>query len=350
MSNVRLLKNPGYVYDLLILFYIKFNMQGYVDESSPEQNEAELAEARKFCEDLLARFSDIPDDLYIFFHAIETGRTFITTQYYSKYSNGFLSSYDFKFLIAELGDQNRLIRRLINFYLYDLSEEEMDACMQSQATLFSHIKATQYSAEEKSRLYEFFVDPTPYIQCLIHELMAKEVQLAVYYQENYEKILAAHNQFSLGQLCEHLEGVRENVEGDRTVYVTYCLINRLHLYTRPFDDGFLFAMGVDYQKSILFSKKKRVTADLRELGSALSDESRVRILELLLERDEIMCKDLEKIFDFSGSTAYHHITILSKFKLLNMRYQGKSVMYRLNRQYFDDAIKALAKFSNGRRE
>ena len=348
MSNIQLIKNPGYVYDLLILFYIKFNMQGYVEESSLEKDEAELAETKKFCEDLLARFSDIPDELCVFFHAIETRRTFMTTQYYSKYSHGFLSTYDFPFLIAELGDQERLIRRMIGFYLHDHTEEEIDACMRSQATLFSHIKATKYSAEEKNRLYEFFVDPAPYIQCLIRELMVKEVQLAVYYQENYEKILAVHNQFSLEQLCGQFEGALENIKDDQPGYGTYCLINRLHIFSRPFDDAFLFALGVEWQRALSLSREKRGKADLRELGSALSDESRERILELLLERDEIMCKDLEKIFDFTGSTAYHHITILSKFKLLNMRYQGKSVMYSLNRNYFDDAIKALGKFSNAK--
>lgn len=351
MSNIRLIKNPGYVYDLLVLFFIKFNMQRYVDEYSPEKDEAGVAEARRFCEDLMTRFPDIPDDLYVFFHAIENGRSFVTTQYYSKYSDQFLSTYSVPFLLSALEDRDCLIRRLINFYLYDLSEEEIEACMQSQVTLFSHIKSTGYSAEEKRRLYEFFVDPVPYIQCLIRELMAKEVLLSLYYQEHYEKILEAHNQFSLEQLCEHLEdGVREHVEGDRPVYVTYCIINRQHIYTRPFDDCFLFALGVDHQNGAFLSKAKRNKADLRELGGALSDESRVRILELLLERDEILCKDLEKIFDFSGSTAYHHITVLSKAKILLMRYQGKSVMYRLNRQYFDDAIKALEKFSSGRKE
>lgn len=49
--------------------------------------------------------------------------------------------------------------------------------------------------------------------------------------------------------------------------------------------------------------------------------------ELLLQRSEVTCKDLEKIFNFSGSNAYHHITLLIKIGALKIRNEGKTIYY-----------------------
>ena len=61
------------------------------------------------------------------------------------------------------------------------------------------------------------------------------------------------------------------------------------------------------------------TCPLEDMCGALSETSRIQILKLLLEREELTCKDLEKIFNFSGSTAYHHITLLSKSGAVKIR-------------------------------
>lgn len=80
--------------------------------------------------------------------------------------------------------------------------------------------------------------------------------------------------------------------------------------------------------------------------SALSETSRVQILELLSVRDEVTCKDLEKVFNFSGSTAYHHITLLTRVGAVKIRNVGKTIYYSLNRKYFDTMRNALEKFSS----
>ena len=186
MPQIQLLKEPGYVYDLNFIFYLKFNLKRVLDKLP---DEVERAEAVKFYEDILARFADVPDNLYVFYHAGDNDRCFMTMHYIAVYSEKFTSDFNVKFLLHELNDQARLIRNLLRFYLYDLSEEEIETCIQSQVHLFSRIKDSGYSDTVKSRLYEFFVDPGPYIQSLQYELMHKDVLLDEYYKENYQKIL-----------------------------------------------------------------------------------------------------------------------------------------------------------------
>ena len=137
MHQIRLLKEPGYICDLIFVFNLKFNTKLRLNDL---ENAEKLSEKIKFYHDILDQFSDIPEDLYVFFHAIENGRCFMTTQFYNPYKEQFTTTYNFKFLLSELADKERLKERLIRFYFYDLSDEEVEACMKSNTPLFSHIK------------------------------------------------------------------------------------------------------------------------------------------------------------------------------------------------------------------
>jgi DNA-binding transcriptional ArsR family regulator len=182
--------------------------------------------------------------------------------------------------------------------------------------------------------------------------MHKDVLLEEYYKENYEKILDVHNQSSYEAIRDNMRGLTEVgfLEKTReTLYVSYCLLNKFSIWFIPIADGMVGIMGVDYLKAIGFIKTLREDVNLRDFSNALSDENRIKIVDMLLEREEIICKDLERIFDFSGSTAYHHITILTKAGVLKTRNDKKTILYSLNRKYFDNVIQALRKYSSYRK-
>ena len=82
MNKIKLLKEPGYIYDLFFIFYLKFNMQVFI-EKLPNDNEKEKNIA--FFEDITNQFSDIPDDLFVFFHANEADRAFLPRFYFYQY-------------------------------------------------------------------------------------------------------------------------------------------------------------------------------------------------------------------------------------------------------------------------
>ena len=185
MQKIKLIKEPAYIYDLLFVFFLKYNtescMKHFVNKENAEEEKA-------FYEQVLKDFSPISDDLYVFFHAQQNGRCFLTHSYFTHYKSQFTTDYNFEFLQKELSNYPEVIKRLINFYFYDLTEEEVEACTSSNVELFEVIKRSNYSDTERSRLYEFFMNPNPYIQKLQYELMSKQLQLAVYYEKNYELI------------------------------------------------------------------------------------------------------------------------------------------------------------------
>ncbi len=70
--------------------------------------------------------------------------------------------------------------------------------------------------------------------------------------------------------------------------------------------------------------------DCVEFCKALADDTRQRILEMLLER-EMCVGDIVDAFDMSQPTISHHLNILRQFGLVTSRKEGKQVYYSINR-------------------
>ena len=342
MDKIQLLKEPGYIYDLNFIFCLKFNLQSYID-ALPKDNKKE--ENVQYFKEVLNRFNDIPDDLYVFFHALETGRAFLPTFYFNPYKNQFATVYNFEYLQNELSDQNKLVRNLIRFYFHELDNETVEQCASSLNQIFSHIKDSNYTDEEKNKLYEFFIDPSRYLQLLQYELMKKEIMLSDYYKDNYQKIINLYNDTTFETLHGDLKNFRGICIEDNTeiAYISYCLLNKLCISVWFLEYGFLPLLGCEYFSILGYAKDVDREPELYAFGTALCEASRVKILNFLVECGEITCKDLEKKFSFSGSTAYHHINIMTKAGLIKTRSEGKTILYSLNKLYVANIIDVLNK-------
>lgn len=341
MPRIQLLKEPGYIYDLNFIFCLKFNKELYISSFKDDVKEV----ISKHYRGVSALFNDIPDDLYVFFHAIETGYAFFPSCYFNPYKNYFPTTYNFNFLQKELSDHNKLIHNLIKFYFPEINDETVEECASSLNQVFSLIKDSKYSDGEKNKLYEFFIDPTRYIQLLQYELMRKEFLLSHYYQENYQKIIDIYNKITYESLRDQL-GFFQEIHSEKTeesMYVSFCLLNKFCIAVWFLEDAFLSLLGGDYTTVLEATKGIDHEPDLYEFGTTIGEESRVKILNFLTERDEVTCKDLEKEFSFSGSTAYHHITIMAKTGLVKTRGVGKTIFYSLNKRYVTNMIHVLNK-------
>jgi ArsR family transcriptional regulator len=73
-----------------------------------------------------------------------------------------------------------------------------------------------------------------------------------------------------------------------------------------------------------------VGIDCVEFCKAMADDTRQRILEMLLEA-EMCVGDIVEAFDVSQPTISHHLNILRQFGLVTSRKDGKQVYYAINR-------------------
>lgn len=345
MANIKVLKDPGFLYDLNYLFYSKFNTQACIDAIADEFKRDDYA---KYLNEIHQHFGEISEELYIFYHAIGNGRCFITTYYLDPYKEQFITGFNFKRFKELISDTPQLMQNIIRFYLHDLPKEKLEECVASNAKLFAHIKESKYSGDEKSKLYEFFLNPAPYLQTLQYELIEKEFLLSAYYKEKYEIILEAHNNTTFDTICEEVKSI-DNLSylkrTDQFLYTSFCLLNKYLVKLSWAADDAVYLLGYDY-RSILNAISKAQKHPLNEMCSALGDENRLRMLDFILERGEVTCKDLEKNFDFSGSTAYHHITLLTRAGALKAQNKGKTIYYSVNKKYFDTMQNHFKKYSS----
>jgi ArsR family transcriptional regulator len=65
---------------------------------------------------------------------------------------------------------------------------------------------------------------------------------------------------------------------------------------------------------------------------ALGDETRQRILELLLTKGDMCVSDLVDAFNVSQPTISHHLTLLKNARLVTGRREGKQVFYSVNQE------------------
>ena len=173
--------------------------------------------------------------------------------------------------------------------------------------------------------------------------------LSAYYEKNYTKILDIYNGLTFDLLNNQLENIHDLrfiKKEEIDFYVSFCLINNVCLNFIPLKDKVVYLLGEDYISSINYIQEYNEAYKLYDFGSAISEESRVKILEVIFERGEITCKDLERLFSFSGSTAYHHLTIMIKSGVIKSRNQGKTILYSINNKCFDLMIGVLKKYSS----
>lgn len=72
-----------------------------------------------------------------------------------------------------------------------------------------------------------------------------------------------------------------------------------------------------------------MTIDCVAFCRALADDTRQRILEMLLQ-DEMCVGDIVEAFDMSQPTISHHLAVLKQQHLVTSRKEGKQVYYAIN--------------------
>ncbi len=80
----------------------------------------------------------------------------------------------------------------------------------------------------------------------------------------------------------------------------------------------------------------KVLADLSELFKMFADQSRIRILYALFDKEICVC-DIAEALDMTQSAVSHQLRLLKQSKLVKSRRDGKQIYYSLD----DDHVKTI---------
>jgi len=84
---------------------------------------------------------------------------------------------------------------------------------------------------------------------------------------------------------------------------------------------------------------------LSKTFSALSDETRRRVLEMLKNK-EMSVNEIAINFDIALPSMSHHLAILKNAGLVSTRRKGQQIIYSLNLSVFEEAAKDIYNFFN----
>lgn len=337
MKKPRLLRDVGYVYDLMFIFYYHYN-RDIVEKQSPTKDLTPW-------EGVMEGFEPVSDRLFVFFHALKNEKCYFSKYFFNHKKRHFTTDYNFDYLLELLADRRRILKTMTMFYFHDAPKETVVACGEDPTVAFDLIKSSSYSYMEKSKLYEFFIDPDDAISHLREELITAEQKLSMYYRENEKILEQAHEEIDTEELPQFYKtlGVQDLISEE--LCVVLCLLNKYCIGLFGTEEHSIAILGYKSLTIKQYLENEKISITTEELGSAIGDKYRAKILDLLLERGEMTCKELEQHFAISASTSYHHLSTMLKYGVIETKVVKKTNYYRINHAYFEAAIEHLKKYT-----
>ncbi len=316
--------NLGKMHDLIYLLEMKFN--------SPQMNKMN---DMWFDTDLVAQ------ELYLFFFRTDNKKT-LMEYLFQQYLCETLSSDAFGFL-EKLSDSKCLTNQIIRFYFPDIEEKDVIQNCDLIAHIGSKIKTTDYSPQLKSSLYAYFIEPIVITHSLIYCMMAINTQLSAFYNSKELKQIELQKAFNDDSISAILRKNNVRVSDYGNVSVNFCLVDVDCFETIQIGEKIIITLGSNYSEKI---KEKKIDLEIDKFGEALSESNRLKILDILLTEENITAQNLCKRLGLSGTNVYYHLTLMTKINMLLTEAVGRTLYYKINREYFDEIRIALKKYSN----
>lgn len=111
-----------------------------------------------------------------------------------------------------------------------------------------------------------------------------------------------------------------------------------------YDDDFWMLFGAHLPEGARAESSALTRSELIVRLSALNDDTRLRILELLSKRDELCAQDVITLLDLSQPAASRHLKQLSATGYVTERRRDGNKCYALNRDRLDDTFALLNRF------
>lgn len=346
MKNLKFLKEPGYMYDLFFIFTLYFNKE-YCLTNFINYNKS--SEDTDYFNKLLLDFVPIPDELLPFFYLKDDKKSLMTQFYYEPYNEEFTTTYNLSSVQTVIADYDQVITNLIKFYFLDISEKTLAECKSSVTAIGRLIRSSDYSSDIKSSLYSFFLEPIPVIQKLSYELMAKEFLLSQQHEKKYKVITELQHQINIALISDNLKQCKNqkcDLDSFNDIYFSICILNKNCIKECFLENRAVIILGSDYQNHFHFLISQNRFPELDVFGNAISENNRVEILDLIVRKDEITIRDIEQELGFTGTNAYYHLSLMIKANMIKSRNQGRTVLYSVNKCYFDVVCDMLSKYSN----
>jgi hypothetical protein len=241
MSIIKFVDELGLLRDLLYIYITRFNEAQSADENSTVINDGK---EEIDLQNIIKDFSDIPDELEVFFHISENGNCFLAN-YVLNVPEKELETFSSDSYKNYLSDYEKTAFNLLSFYFPAANKDPSLLEREYQEELSELISASKYPDSLKFAFLKFFLSPEKYVRLLLRDMAKKKIEIFDYISTNIERLEKEKNSFEQSALAKQLLLSKENtvdIMEFETLYVTFCLINKRLIMIKPSEHYAVVAM------------------------------------------------------------------------------------------------------------
>lgn len=340
MSKIKYVKEPGFVYDLLFIFALYYNKDVCIKKFI---NRDKGREDIRFYDKILEQFPEFSEELIPFFYFNDRMSCIMTCDYFQSVMDSLFAGRGTDCLYEQIADTNRLRRALVNFYL-DLNNSSDEIDNMPLPELLRQFALLSLPSEVKQWAMVMLADPQTYCTKLIEAMRGVEEQLSEYYTKQQKIINEIHEGFDVEASGELLSGALGDHSFTNTgTCISICII---HINVLRYDFAFnktFFTIGLDWEKAALLLKNQSAAFDVALFGKIMSDASRLKVIRMLTAANELSTGVIAGELETALPSCFYHLEMMRGSGMLSSRSEGRTVFYKINRNYFTKATEEVMK-------
>ncbi|MDD4165381.1 MAG: winged helix-turn-helix domain-containing protein [Eubacteriales bacterium] len=348
MVNIKYLRQPGFIFDLIRIFALHFNKIRWNELFVIKNKEQEDC---LFYENVLREFPVKTDDIGIFFIYLDNKSCFFLDRFICNNKRILDVDYSIDNFLAEIPDAPVLSQELVDYYLPD-SKIKVDLKNHEFYTgLLELIQQQDFSDKMKNMILSFFINPEKAISNLKNEFIEKRILLMQYYQRDYKVNDDFQKDFDLSAWNNRLKKcglLKKDITGDTDYYISICHIAKNVIKIHIKDNVCLQILGFDYSLKLKESELMASSIHFDVFGKIISDSNRLSIIKMLKNSCELSTSEIAKRLGISLNAVYYHLDMMMQVHMLKSRNEGRTVYYKINEEYFLRAAEAIYSFCTNR--
>ncbi len=334
--NVLHRRNLGFIYDVCQVITCKTaKRESWIDVFVKTGHESEDL---RDLEHILARFDEVDPSLLLFGYRDRKKGSLIGNIFCDFVSNNMFNGSVADF-VSFLNNTEQIRQYVTSYYFECEDDENILNIVAAEKSLPSDIK---------SLLYEFYLFSEQFMKKVNDEINKIAMSLQKIHAEKLEILLGCQENFDYSAMEKEnspFAKTKKWEHGMKNCYVSFSLISKYAgLRGRSAENGWMI-LGCEIQKS--FGETIEQEIDIAAFGNAFGDKLRVKIVEEIVKNGEMTLADLAKKLGVVNTIAIYHLDILKKENLMLHRYQGRKVLYCLNKSQIEKGLTAIKTLCGG---
>jgi|GEM_PF-5818497 len=234
MEKINISKEPGFIYDLIFVFVLRFNKEYCLSKNI---NYNKTSEDTEYFNKIYLEHANISDELLPFFYLKNEDKCLISQFYYDDYVNSFENDYGFSTFYKALSKKEKLKENLIKFYfpetMLEISEQQ-----NSTEYICKYIRNSKYSDMLKCALYSFFIETEYTINKLLEEFLSVYESMKRKYENELEALVKFESNFKMELIENYYNNVEMlDIKKYKSILVVPCLYckNNINFSKTTFD-------------------------------------------------------------------------------------------------------------------